>query len=47
MSVAAEVKGEVAPDLAPVRDPFAEVLGEDLVDTALAVNLDGELVVDL
>src|SRR3712207_6780707 len=47
MSVAAEVKGEDAPDLAPVRDPFAVVLGEDLVDTALAVNLDGELVVDL
>jgi CubicO group peptidase (beta-lactamase class C family) len=43
----AEVKGEVAPGLEPVRDAFAEVLGEDPVGAALAVDLDGELVVDL
>ena len=30
-----------------MRDAFAEVLGEDLVGAALAVDLDGELVVDL
>ncbi len=37
--MAAEVKGEVAPDLAPVRDAFAEVLGEDLVGAAIALLL--------
>jgi hypothetical protein len=30
-----EVKCEVAPGLEPVRDAFAEVLGEDLVGAAL------------
>ncbi len=42
-----EVKGEVAPGLEPVRDAFAEVLDADPVGAALAVDLDGELVVDL
>ena len=42
-----EVKGKVAPDLEPVRDAFAEVLRTDPVGAALAVDLDGELVVDL
>ncbi len=45
--MAAEVKGEIAPGLEPVRDAFAEVLGADPVGAALAVELDGELVVDL
>lgn len=43
----ADVKGEVAPGLEPVRDAFAEVVRADPVGAALAVDLDGELVVDL
>jgi hypothetical protein len=45
--MAAEVKGEVASGLEPVRDAFAEVLRTDPVGAALAVDLDAELVVDL
>lgn len=42
-----EVKGEVAPGLEPVRDAFSGVLDADPVGAALAVDIGGELVVDL
>ncbi len=47
VSMTAEVEGEVAPGLEPVREAFAQVLKQDPVGAALAVDLDGELVVDL
>lgn len=44
---AAEVEGTVAPGLEPMRDAFAGVLGADPAGAALAVDVGGELVVDL
>lgn len=44
---AAEVEGAVAPGLEPVRDAFAGVLRADPAGAALAVDVGGELVVDL
>jgi CubicO group peptidase (beta-lactamase class C family) len=45
--MAAEVKGTVAPGLESVRDAFAGVLEADPAGAAVAVDVDGELVVDL
>ena len=43
----AEVRGRVKPGLEPVRDAFAEMLSADPAGAALAVDLDGEMIVDL
>ena len=42
-----EVKGRVKRGLEPVRDAFAEVLSADPAGAALAVEVDGEMIVDL
>lgn len=44
---AVEVDGTVAPGLEPVREAFASVLSTDPAGAALAVDVGGELVVDL
>ena len=43
----AEVRGRVKPGLEPVWDAFAEMLSADPAGAALAVDLGGEMVVDL